>query len=79
MDMTEHAVDHYLPGSGDVANADTKDQNVVQRMGSLSEKMRLRMYDQALTQLQALQKRSQEAIDRMKQSVDLVRFECYMG
>jgi len=74
MDMTEHAVDHYLPASGDEPGDDEGlgDKNVVQRMGSLSEKMRLRMYKQAGAQLQALQKRSEEAIDRMKRSVELI-------
>jgi len=77
MDLTEHAVDHYLPASDGEPNGEAaakEGQNVVQRMGSLSEKMRLRMYKQALSQIEILQKRSEEAIDKMKHSVDLIAY-----
>lgn len=77
MDLTEHAVDHYLPaseGESHSEDAAKEGQNVVQRMGNLSEKMRLRMYKQALSQIEVLQKRSEEAIDMMKHSVDLIAY-----
>jgi len=77
MDLTETAVDHYLPATeGEpTPTVNGKDeQNVVQRMGRLSDKMRLRMYHQALHQIQYLQKRSENAIDTMRHSVDLISY-----
>jgi perilipin-2 len=75
MDLTENVVDRYLPESENEAHTGRKeDQNVVQRMGNLSDKMRNRMYKQAMTQLSVLHKRTQEAVDQMKHSVDLIAY-----
>lgn len=59
MDLTEQAVEHYLPpveGEPSMNPAD-KDKNVVERMGQLSEKMRRRMTYQVTIQLNVLSKR----------------------
>lgn len=78
IDLTEHALDTYLPAAeGEEFSQDPsakEDQNVIQRAQHLSNKMRNRMLKQAINQMAVLQKRSQEAVDRMKHSVDLVSF-----
>jgi len=46
IDLTHNAVDHYLPATDDEPVNDSKDQPLVVRMSSLSDKMRRRMYNQ---------------------------------
>lgn len=75
IDLTESTVDHYLPATDNEPHFDaqTKEkQNVVERMGYLSDKMRKRMYKQALQQIEMIQKRSQEALTRLNKPLDLV-------
>ncbi|KAI1301661.1 Perilipin-2 [Halotydeus destructor] len=76
MDFTENAVDHYFPAAeGEPINTTGNDENnVVQRMSNLTEKMRIRMFKQAMTQVDVLKKRSSEALDTMKHSVDLIAY-----
>jgi len=82
MDMTESAVDHYLPAADDEPQTTTpgeaRERNVVQRMSSLSEKMRRRMYRQAMGQMSVFQKRSQDALQRMSHSVDLIQYAKFL-
>jgi len=55
--VTENAVDRYLPGTDDEPQVTgSKDDNVVQRMGHLSEKMRHRMYRQMSIAADLMQK-----------------------
>lgn len=49
MELTEAAVDNYLPPAADepaetVSDPNNQDQSVVSRMSNLSEKMRRRLY-----------------------------------
>jgi len=46
IDLTDKAVDHYLPAVADEPQAEEGGQTVVVRMSHLSEKMRRRMYNQ---------------------------------
>jgi len=47
IDLTENAVDHYLPPAANEPVDETKgERTVVNRMGHLSDKMRRRMYEQ---------------------------------
>ncbi|RWS16429.1 perilipin-2-like protein [Dinothrombium tinctorium] len=78
VDLTENALNRYFPASEEEQQAEAasgeKNENVVQRVSSLSEKMRRRMYKQAMLQIQVIQLRSQEALNRMKFSVDLIQY-----
>jgi len=75
VDLTESAVDRYLPAAeGENQNGQAEDKNVIQRVGSLSEKMRRRVIAQAVNQAHSFQKRSQEALDNMRFSVDLIQY-----
>jgi hypothetical protein len=52
IDLTENAVDHYLPAAANEPRIDDQtksQQTLVVRMGHLSDKMRRRMYDQILS------------------------------
>lgn len=50
IDLTNNAVDHYLPPAANEPRKDEeKGKNVVVRMGYLSDKMRRRMYDQVIS------------------------------
>jgi len=52
IDLTNSAIDHYLPASANEPKVDqSKDQTIVVRMSSLSDKMRHRMYEQLTTKL----------------------------
>jgi perilipin-2 len=75
MDLTEQAVNHFLPAVDGESQEEEghEEHNVVQRMSCLSEKMRRRVSRRGLAQYQAIQKRSEGAIQRLTQSVDLVK------
>jgi len=74
MDLTEQAVDHFLPAVDDEPQQEQSDEhNVVQRMSSLSDKMRRRVSRRGMVHYQAIQKRSEGAIQRLTQSVDLIQ------
>jgi len=49
IDLTENAVDHYLPPAPNEPTDETKSDKTLVRMGLLSDKMRRRMYDQVLS------------------------------
>jgi hypothetical protein len=75
VELTDNAVDHYLPATEDEKEVTPEQKgqlNVVQKMGSLSEKMRRRLMKQAVKHLHGLQKRSKETLQQMKHNVDLV-------
>jgi len=78
MDLTEQAVDHFLPPVDDEPQEQQpqeqqEEQNVVHRISNLSDKMRRRVSKRGLAHYQAIQKRSEGAIQRLTQSVDLIQ------
>lgn len=83
MDLTEQAVEHYLPpceGEPTMNPAD-KDKNVVERMGQLSEKMRRRMTHQVTIHLNILSERGTNIFDfsRKEMATILERFQHLIG
>jgi len=68
LDLTESAIDHYLPrieGETDAEETSAEETNVVERVTSLSDKMKRRLQKQLLSQLEYVQKRSVEIMDQV--------------
>jgi len=83
MDLTEQAVEHYLPpveGEPTINPAD-KDKNVVERMGQLSEKMRRRMTYQVTIHLNTLSKRGTDIFGNSRTEITklLDQFQLLVG
>lgn len=49
----------------------------IKKMGKVSTKLRKRLYNRALKNIQYAQKRSEETVEKLQFTVNLVRTECW--
>ncbi|KAK6188353.1 hypothetical protein SNE40_004540 [Patella caerulea] len=75
--FSENCVDKYLPEDQDETSkmeVDMVTKNPITRVSVISNKVRQRMYKQAMTDLKQVKVRSQDAINKLKFNVDLIEY-----
>ncbi|CAD5125636.1 DgyrCDS13836 [Dimorphilus gyrociliatus] len=81
LDYADRTVDYYMPAVGDEKKEfeenkeeDEKDSGPTEKVVAISTKVRRRMFIQAMNQVRNVKRRSAEAIDRLKHTVNLIEY-----